>query len=447
MGAPAVCCNPHFICLLCLRCRSSLIPNGAYQRDTESQEAYANSTLLTNHSQSITVPRSSDYNVLGERDYEVIDIVEAKPEYHRLQRPALPLDRRFRTTLGSSSMKSAGIQSSSTIAATHAWSTSELMKGNGLLAGSEKGDGKVEVEDASANEVLYSLTPAVVPENFLERNDSGGQLLPDDDICKLKSMSEASETLGNDVHESLYGANALPTQPFYHALEKVPETGTMFPEPGNPTAFPVHEYESVPSALGVYETPVPSKKSSAISIPDMIDTLQSHGTSTAMLADSELIKAPLQDITETLSSLELDSSVATFSGSCTARSNGSSTADFTGTCTAESINSSVVDFTDTSDDTQTSPKSLYDFEDVQEFSVHSSHNHTPATEVSDVEAENDNAETSDFTGPFMFPHMIESRESQTHPRNRQNHYKKLDPSTLEPVLKYTKLKLGKKTLV
>ena len=432
--------------LLSFHCRNSLIPNGAYlQRDTESQDAFANSTL---HSQSITVPGFSDYNILGERDYEVIDIGEAKQDYHRLQRPpALPLDRRFRSTLGSTSIKSAGVQSSSTIVATNACSTSELMRGNGLITGC---GGEVEVADAGAR----NMTAVGLPVSFLEHNDSRAELLPDD-IHKLKSVSEASGTLDSDVHESLYSTNALPAQPFYHALEKVPETGTMFPEPGDPTAFPVHEYEYVPSTLGVYETPVPSKKNSAISIPDMVDTMQSHATSTATPTDAELINTPLHDIAEVLSSLELGSSV---SGSCTARSNGFSTTDFTGTCTAESSKCSTADFSGTAESSkcstadfsgmsQDSHKSLCEFDDdVQEFTLQPSHNHTTATEV-DIEAENDNTETSDFTGPIIFPHMMEARESHTHPQRRSNHYKQLDPSTLEPMLKYTKLKLGKKTLV
>lgn len=239
--------------LLLSFCRNSLIPNGAYQRDTESQEAFANSTLLPNHPQSITVPGYSDYNLLGERDYEVIDIVETKQDYHRLQRPpALPLDRRYRATLGSSSLKSTGVQSSSTIAATNACNTSELVRGNGLPTGCSGG---VDAEDAGTLE----MTTAGLPVGFLEHNDSRAELLPDH-IHKLKSVSEAGETLGSDVHESLYSKNPSPAQPFYHALDEVPKTGTMFLEPGDPTAFPVHEYEYVPSHLCVYETPVPSKR-------------------------------------------------------------------------------------------------------------------------------------------------------------------------------------------
>ena len=74
--------------------RTLAVSNGLDQRHPDTKGGFTTTTQLTNHSQSITVPETSDYNILGERDYEVINIVHSQPpEYHHLQRPSMQRSR------------------------------------------------------------------------------------------------------------------------------------------------------------------------------------------------------------------------------------------------------------------------------------------------------------------------------------------------------------------
>ena len=76
-------------------------------------------------------------------------------------------------------------------------------------------------------------------------------------------------------NESLYTPNqdsSNPSRIQQGGLENVPETGTMFCEPANPTAFPVHKYEKINEAP--YETPVPTHAKTLTSPLTLVPTSQ-----------------------------------------------------------------------------------------------------------------------------------------------------------------------------
>ena len=300
-----------------------------------------------------------------------------------------------------------------------------------------------------------TVRPSVANSQFLERDDSTTQLLPNSSITS-RTTFQTSDTLESDVHESLYspavgisGHNPA----FYHVLDNIPETGTMFPEPSYPSAFPVHEYDYVPTVLSHYETPVPSKKGTS-SFPTAT-TISSHyaegfttGNTTGGFASS------------TLSSDYPKSSIAGFTDSDTADFTGGSTPDCTADSTTDITAGSAIRAWDRNvngDPTSNVPgmtkftastaksRSLPGFPNVTSVdhdnltAKSSTINPTfLATENSGAVDNSTCTETSDFSGPIIFPHML-PRET------RRNHYKKLDPATMEPVLKYTKIHIAQKT--
>lgn len=455
--------------------RTSAVSNGLDQRHPDTKGGFTTTTQLTNHSQSITVPETSDYNILGERDYEVINIVHSQPpEYHHLQRPSMQRSRAATYGFSSTGNGIRDMRSMTCVTSPSAHAaTQEFMRRDSTavpLPPPKEGKKAVYphrnlnfVGEQGENMAVHNriVRPSVENNHFLERDDSTAQLLPNSSI-RSRTSYQTPDTLESDVHESLYSpavGTSANNPVFHHALENIPETGTMFPEPSYPSAFPVHEYDYVPTVLSHYETPVPSKKgTSSFPSATFATTLSSEyaegfttGNTTAGFASS------------TLSSDYPKSSIADFTGSDTADFTGGSTPDCTTDSTTDiaaglatrtsnrNVNgdstSNVPVMTEFAASTGTS-KTLPVFPNAASVDGHdnltvksSTINPTFISRESNGAVDNSTCtETSDFSGPIIFPHMLH-RETT---RNR-NHYKKLDPATMEPVLKYAKINVAQKT--
>ena len=408
--------------------------NGTDQRHLDLQGNPTSSTKLTNNSHSVTLPMFSDYNTLGERDYEVIDIPDhSKNEYHRLQRPSLPNGRPSQASSLPNGKIFSRMQSMTSTNSTQ--QMSGFVTREGMVLGRDtstsKSDRRVckslDMPEENSADFPYSPPSASSPDILRQfsRNDSSTHLLP-------HSTSRPMDTLRSNANESLYS----PTNPLLqHALQGVPETGTMFPEPSEPSEFPVHVYECIPGAQACYETPVPSKKSSAASLAVPVGTLQS----TASEADYPDSTADYTGTGEAV----VDFPVTTLSSDYYPKS---STGDFTGDSQYSDTLGFMTDFTGASADIfYPTSKSLPDFTDVTEFTVEARSSTLGRTLLSE---EPDRTDSSDFTGPIPLYHVLEQNNSHLqHSHYRPHPYKKLDPSTMAPVLTYTKLKLGKNTAV
>ncbi len=306
-------------------------------------------------------------------------------------------------------------------------------------------------------------------------------------------MSMPSTTLVyDDPHEALYSP-AVADDPgqFHHALQTVPETGTFFPEPSNPLSFPVHVYDYVPSAIPAYETPVPSKPTA---MPPMDANCMgtSHGIAGRHRVTAVAMDNHPSNSTDTLQSSlssETDYPDVTSSADCTGtgeavvnfpliatplssversprnHSVGQSTTGDSQDHRFSDAGTSVGEHSSTFDDDFTTmplghfpngrigvvsevatTRSLPDFSDTTEFVVRPPRSSTvgPAPLLNEPDT---NTDSSDFTGPIFLPHLFGGSPlihgGTPPPSNaRVHHYKTLDPLTMDPVLKYTKIHIG-----
>ena len=226
---------------------------------------------MTMPAQFTSQSQISDYNTLGERDYEVVKSVfdTKEQDYHRLQRPSPPNVPNGRTGMfGSPPGKE--FQSMSTL-------TSQLGNGSSQMFRSMRTASTLplpptpnsnepphvygELEDLGKPSIYQSPTNSSPPDSarWFDRGDSAAELLPPGNV----SFRVASNSFDEVDHEALYsqvndpvsaGANPM----FVHALHDIPETGPVFKDPLYPTAFPVNEYDVIPAKK--YETPVSLKR-------------------------------------------------------------------------------------------------------------------------------------------------------------------------------------------
>ena len=227
-----------------------------------------------------------EYNTLGEREYEVIGFFDSKQQqqYSHLHRPSPPplpnsLPNGRSATLGFSS-PSGQFQSMSTLASEQmgdVGSTSLVAPSRGLsstlpnVGGAPEHHVYRELENPSSLSNSPNNSSPPNSANPFERGDSSTQLLPGP-LSKVQGgpyrKYSSDSTQSSNLHESLYSPttpiNSFTTSVLQHGLEDIPETGIMFAEPNEPTAFPVHEYEAIPTAAkektANYETPVPDFK-------------------------------------------------------------------------------------------------------------------------------------------------------------------------------------------
>lgn len=102
-------------------------------------------------------------------------------------------------------------------------------------------------------------TPSV-----FEHADSRIPLIPS---VELNHIPPSSRDHGwSRANESLYHRRGLSNPVFpFGGLQRVPETGTMFSEPEDPSYFPVSVYDEVPTATAPYELPIVTKTDSMAS--------------------------------------------------------------------------------------------------------------------------------------------------------------------------------------
>lgn len=252
---------------------NSMVSNGLYQRKEE--DGVTSGTHFSSHSQI------SDYNAtnaLMERDYEVIDMGEDKHAYHHLQRPSPPMLPGGRNGVGGAqsgrsfdfapptefrSMSTLTSQIGGTVASREAFQQHGEMSRPHFLPAKSASEGPEdhvyrELEQAPSS-AGPRLVAAPIKDIYLSPTDSdspvSARVFNRD---TLPTVPPESCVFGYP-NESLYSPNfesSLSSRVQPRGLENVPETGTMFSEPANPTAFPVHKYEEI-SGKGVpeYETP------------------------------------------------------------------------------------------------------------------------------------------------------------------------------------------------
>lgn len=243
-----------------------MISNGLYQQRKE-EGAITSGTHVSSHSQI------SDYNTLEGRDYEEIDMGHDKNDYHHLQRPSPPLhmssrNHTFQLTppLELHSMSTLTSQMGNIPTRER-----ELLKQQeGATPGVPEDHVYRELEQTTSmnpgaprvggiKDIYRSPTTSDSPDSAQIFGGRG----------TMPSMTTETGVFGY-TNESLYSPTFELSQSARvqkGGLENVPETGTMFHEPVNPTAFPVHNYEKISNPQ--YEQPVITgkKTSSTSSVP------------------------------------------------------------------------------------------------------------------------------------------------------------------------------------
>ena len=270
---------------------SSMVSNGLYQRKDEG--AVTSGTHVSSHSQI------SDYNTLEGRDYEEIDMGDDKHDYHHLQRPSPPLhvsgrNQTFQFTppqefnsmstltsqLGNIPPRERELlkqqqrqntlpaNTGSTSTEEHVYRELEQTSSTSLIPGAIHGGG--------VKDIYRSPTNSDSPDSAQLFGGGRGT---------MPSMGTGETVVfGYPPNESLYSPTFDPppsARVQKGGLENVPETGTMFVEPENPTAFPVHKYEQIGGAPEPqYEKPIISRKksSSTSSTPPAAQSANAGGT-------------------------------------------------------------------------------------------------------------------------------------------------------------------------
>ena len=438
--------------------RTSGVSNGLDQKHPDLQGSFTATTQLSNHSQSITVPEMSNYNTLGERDYEVVPVVQ-NHEYHHLQRPKLQPSRA--ATYGPFSSSNNSVRDMRTMTSAMSTSTQattgEIMKRDAATLASPPGLNRhhpyrnLEEGEPVYDPIVVRKKPTVKSSQSPERGDSTAHLVPNHHT-RSRASHKTSDTLESDVHESLYsptigvpGNNLI----LHHALENIPETGTMFPEPPCPSAFPVHEYDCIPNtSTSHYETPVSSKEEqsnlTAASLMSSDYTRMSADNFSGIMATGFVSSTMSSDYPKSSTDFT-GSDAADFTVESTPDCTGASTIDFTigsrtvGRSMTCDSNSSLTGVANQSETTSARTfMSLPEFPNVKSFANGHSKSYTanPVPGVtSDTVDHSTCTETSEFSGPILFPHM----------RERNHQYKKLDPTTMDPVLQYAKLNVSERT--
>lgn len=268
-----------------------MVSNGVYQRKDEG--GVTSGTHVSSHS------KISNYNS-GERDYEeIMDMGNDKHDYHHLQRPSPPMPH-------PSSSRNATFNFTPP---TEFHSMSTLTSQLGQVP-SSRGPGVGEREAMHQFQARKGSTIGIGPEDHVYREleqTSPSNLTPvvqttgaGKDIYRSPTVSDSPDSaqlfggkgtmpsmqtdtgiFGYPANESLYTPTFDPSQSArvqQGGLENVPETGTMFSEPVNPTAFPVHNYEEIPKPQ--YETPIITRKkamSTSSSVPPPVASQSATG--------------------------------------------------------------------------------------------------------------------------------------------------------------------------
>lgn len=271
---------------------------GAGMGTEEADFTGTHGTHFTSHSQI----SDDNYNTLGERDYEIVNVkpscdpssCDNTQDYHRLQRPSppavptgrnamfgfLPPNGEFRSMSTLTSQMNGisatcSFQHQKSFNSKPGYSTLPLISNRDPpppYDGNTESHVYRELENpattlpaghfpSGGGSIYRSPTSSSPPDSakHFEHSDSTTELLPP--ALPPRGVTTNRKTSDASLNESLYnpclGGGAGGQSP--HPLEKIPETGTMFPEPPNPTSFPVNEYDYIPTMTTDYEKPVASK--------------------------------------------------------------------------------------------------------------------------------------------------------------------------------------------
>lgn len=261
-----------------------MVNNEMYHGGIGSEETdFTTGTHFPSHCQI----SDDNYNTLGEREYEVIvsrPCDDSKQEYHRLQRPSPPAVPTGRNGMFGFSPSNGEFRSMSTLTSQmNGMDTFQKEEPLFTKAGystlptrppppAYNGDMHVyrELENPATTlparripngGIYHSPTNSSPPDSarYFERGDSTAALLPPLPPARGTELRKGScvstdSSLNESLYNPVFGSSAQ--QP--HPLQKIPETGTIFADPPNPTAFPVNEYDYIP-AMTDYEKPVASK--------------------------------------------------------------------------------------------------------------------------------------------------------------------------------------------
>lgn len=266
---------------------SSMVNNELYHGGNCGEETdFTTGTHFTSLSQI----SDDNYNTLGERDYDVIvsrpcESNNSKQEYHRLQRPSPPAIPTGRNGMFGYSPPNGEFRSMNTLTSQmngrDTFHNEELLLTklgystlparpppptyNGeihIYRELEKPATTLPAGRIPNGGIYHSPTDSSPPDSarYFERGDSTAALLPPLPPARGTGLRKGSSvSTDSSLNESLYNpVSSAPVQ-HPHPLQNIPETGTIFADPPNPTAFPVNVYEYIPT-MTEYEKPVASKQ-------------------------------------------------------------------------------------------------------------------------------------------------------------------------------------------
>ncbi len=273
-----------------------MVTNGLYQQKEDN--SFTTGTHQSSHMQI------ADYNTLGERDYEIIDVNECKKDYNHLQRPSPPTgpggrngtfvfasSKEFHSmsTLtsqqGGGATRSGGAAGNNNRAANGMQSVGNRQgvavqhgvmspaAGAGMFPPKSASEGPEDhvyrelewkTQAAVTSLGLPSAQPpmnnaATLPSIYRSPTDS----VPPESARSLNKrfMREGIDAIdeGGPQHAMFFPADNQFNGVQPAGLQNKPETGNMFAEPPNPASFPVHNYEKV-AGEAEYETPIVTRK-------------------------------------------------------------------------------------------------------------------------------------------------------------------------------------------
>ena len=264
------------------------------------------------------------------------------------------------------------------------------------------------------------------------------------------------------ANESLYQEGGLSNPMYPFGLERVPETGSIFDEPPNPTSFPVTVYEDVPVVTASYETPVISKKDSPVpSDQPGILPLSTVGapSETATTSDDVTGKStPDYTLDTTSENTEIDGELVEGfavrdSGTYSSDSSSCYPKDYTFSSEAYIPSGGIDSDGEEADSNQRrntiecvfAPSSPAVPSAKAGLAARKSNTTDCAFRVSVTEQENGADETADSTTHEAM--TLPLRRPGDEPTPRTHAYKLLEIGSIDPKVKYTKLEIGRNTAV
>jgi len=253
-----------------------MVTNGLYQQKDGSE--VTSGMHQSSHSQI------ADYNTLGERDYEIVDVSECKKDYNRLQRPSPPNlpggrngtfvftpSKEFHSMSTLTSQQGARVAGGQRAAKQQQQQQQSAMQqglmspaaGVGMFPQKSASEGPEDLHQygelnhpKTSTQVTHaSRLPSMAPPSSNVATLPSIYRSPTDSVPPGSARSLQKRFMREGIDEN--EANLPGILP--GGLLSKPETGNVFQDPANPTTFPVHNYEKV-SGEADYETPIVTRK-------------------------------------------------------------------------------------------------------------------------------------------------------------------------------------------